>query len=205
MMVGYVRKQRLVDARMVFNRMRKRDEVSWNTMITGYAENGYVKNWMCKRMDMAKELFDGMLCQNTSSWNTMITGYAENGDIDRVRNIAALEFGKQVYGRLVKAKCASCNVLKQRLVDARMVFNRMRERDEVSWNTMITGYAENGYMIDMAKELFDGVICQNISSWNTIITGYAQNGDIDRVRSMLNEMPQRESISWADDCWPRLD
>lgn len=34
MIVGYVRKKRLVDARILFDRMLTRDVVSWNTMVS---------------------------------------------------------------------------------------------------------------------------------------------------------------------------
>ncbi|KAK2997063.1 hypothetical protein RJ639_024836, partial [Escallonia herrerae] len=37
-MPRYLKKRRLVDARQVFDRMPLRDEVSWNTMISGYAQ-----------------------------------------------------------------------------------------------------------------------------------------------------------------------
>ena len=42
LMGEYVRKRKLGDARVLFDRMVKREEVSWNTMISGYTQSGDV-------------------------------------------------------------------------------------------------------------------------------------------------------------------
>jgi len=70
-----------------------------------------------------------------------------------VTTLALLELGRQVHVHALKfdqdlilnnalldmyCKCGS-------LADARAVFNQMRERDVITWSTMIAGLAQNGF------------------------------------------------------------
>lgn len=51
----------------------------------------------------------------------------------------------------------------------------MPERNVVSWNTMIAGYAQIGRMED-ARQLFEKMPKRDVVSWTSVITGYAKNG-----------------------------
>ncbi|XP_042480506.1 pentatricopeptide repeat-containing protein At2g45350, chloroplastic [Macadamia integrifolia] len=81
---------------------------------------------------------------------------------------------------------------------ARHVFDRMTERDSVSWNSMIDGYVKNG-LTDSAAELFDKMPTEdmNLISWNSMIRGYAQSSDgLEMAWVLFNQMPERDLISW---------
>ncbi|CAI0452199.1 unnamed protein product [Linum tenue] len=173
MIAGYVKSKKMELAGELFVAMDCRNTSSWNTMITGYAQSGDIAR--------ARELFDEMPQRDSISWSALIAGYAQNGfseealqlfvEMERVgerlnrssftcalaacSDIAALELGKEVHGRLVKAgyhtgcfvgnsllamycKCGSID-------EARDAFREIAERDVVSWNTMIHGYARHGF------------------------------------------------------------
>ncbi|KAJ8753653.1 hypothetical protein K2173_026329 [Erythroxylum novogranatense] len=173
MIGGYVKYQRMQMARDLFDAMPSRNTSSWNTMITGYAQAGDI--------DRARSMFDSMSERDSISWSAMIAGYAQNGrseealqlfvemerDGERLNrssftcsltacaDIAALELGKQLHGRLVKAgfhtgcfvgnavvamycKCGSID-------EARDAFQEIAHKDVVSWNTIIYGYARHGF------------------------------------------------------------
>ncbi|KAF5957892.1 hypothetical protein HYC85_005117 [Camellia sinensis] len=173
MIAGYSQCKRMDMARELFEAMPRRNVSSWNTMITGYAQNG--------EMAHARNLFDRMLQRDCISWAAIIAGYAHTGlseealhlfvemkrDGEKLNrstftcvlstcaDIAALEFGMQVHGRLVKTgyesgcfvgnallamycKCGSID-------EAYEVFEDIAEKDVVSWNTMIAGYARHGF------------------------------------------------------------
>lgn len=77
-----------------------------------------------------------------------------------------------------------------------MLFDRMPERNVVSWNAMITGYAQNR-RLDEAFDLFERFPEKDVTSWNTMITGFIHNGDLRRAMKLFNEMPQKNVISWS--------
>ncbi|GKV23654.1 hypothetical protein SLEP1_g33358 [Rubroshorea leprosula] len=147
MIAGYVQYKKMDMAREMFETMPCRNVTSWNTMITGYAQAGYGQSGYSEE---ALRLFVEMKrCGerlNRSSFTCALSTCAQ---------IAALELGKQLHGRLVKAgfetgcfvgnalllmycKCGSID-------EACTAFEEIAEKDVVSWNTMIAGYARHGF------------------------------------------------------------
>lgn len=121
--------------------MPERNVVSWNAMIGGYSQIG--KN------EEAVNLFIEMLREGL-----VPTQYTFPCLMSSVANIAALGMGKSFHACAVKfigkiddfvgnslisfyAKCGS-------MEDSILVFNRLYERNIVSWNALICGCAQNG-------------------------------------------------------------
>lgn len=75
-----------------------------------------------------------------------------------------------------------------------MLFDQMPQRDCVSWNTVISGYARIGRM-DQALNLFNAMPQQNVVSSNAVITGFLLNGDVDSAVGLFKAMPERDSAS----------
>ncbi|KAG6578527.1 Pentatricopeptide repeat-containing protein, mitochondrial, partial [Cucurbita argyrosperma subsp. sororia] len=68
------------------------------------------------------------------------------------------------------------------------VFEKMPQRDIVSWNTMIFGCAGGG-MMEVAQALFDSMPHHgDVVSWNSLISGYLQNGDIHKSIAVFLKM-----------------
>ncbi|KAJ6802675.1 pentatricopeptide repeat-containing protein [Iris pallida] len=73
------------------------------------------------------------------------------------------------------------------LDSARRVFDRMPQRDTVSYNAMISGHANNG-RIDIARSLFLQMPVRDAISWNSIISGHLHNGDPDESLYLFSKM-----------------
>ncbi|PWA54078.1 pentatricopeptide repeat (PPR) superfamily protein [Artemisia annua] len=58
---------------------------------------------------------------------------------------------------------------------AHTVFDKMPQRDTVSYNTIVFGYAGFGNM-GMAQMIFDGIPARDVVSWNSLVSVYLQNG-----------------------------
>lgn len=151
MISAYTRVGDLTMARELFDKMPERDVVSWNSMISGYAQNG--------ESAMAIELFKDMIYTGTLKPDevTMVSVISACG------HLGGLEFGnwvvnilkeKQIklgisgYNSLIfmYSKCGSMD-------DAKSVFERMAERDLVSYNTLVAGFAAHGYGREAVKLL----------------------------------------------------
>uniref|UniRef100_A0A803NJI5 Pentatricopeptide repeat-containing protein n=1 Tax=Cannabis sativa TaxID=3483 RepID=A0A803NJI5_CANSA len=138
-----------------FDQMTERDTFSWNTMITGYVH--------VLDMEEASNLFGKMPYPDSLTWNSMISGFAEIGSLKLAMDYfedAPKELGssigyKDCYGRctseqLLITMYSRCGAIKE----ARIIFNEMKQqKDVISWNAMIGGYAAHGVAVD-ALELF---------------------------------------------------
>ncbi|OWM64474.1 pentatricopeptide repeat-containing protein At3g02330, mitochondrial [Punica granatum] len=72
---------------------------------------------------------------------------------------------------------------------ARKVFDGMPQRDTVSWNALVFGYAGHGAM-RAADALFRLMPERDIISWNCLISGFAQNEDCVKSIGVFKEMRQ---------------
>ncbi|KAL5740668.1 hypothetical protein ACOSP7_029550 [Xanthoceras sorbifolium] len=141
MICGFLKKERFEDAVKLFQKMPERNVVSWNAMIGGYSQTGHNEEAVNLFIEMLREGF----LPNHSTFPCAISAAA---------NIAALGMGKSFHACAVKflgklgvyvgnslisfyAKCGS-------MEDSLLVFNKIIERNIVSWNAVICGYAQNG-------------------------------------------------------------
>ncbi|XP_044480983.1 pentatricopeptide repeat-containing protein At3g02330, mitochondrial-like [Mangifera indica] len=105
--------------------------------------------------------------------------------------------GKQAHARMMvsgfKPTIFVTNCLIQMYIrcsnldSAYQVFDKMPERDVVSWNALIFGYATCGEM-GVAKSLFEAMPQRDVVSWNSLISGYLQAGDCVKVIEVFIKM-----------------
>ncbi|THG13104.1 pentatricopeptide repeat-containing protein At5g39350-like [Camellia sinensis] len=128
-------------ARRVFDSMRERSVVSWNTMISGYYQNGCA--------EQALMIFNEMVDIGVEPDNVTVVsvlpacGFLKDLKCGRLVHELVEENGLgsniAVRNALVDmyVKCGS-------MIEARLVFDKMGGRDVVTWTTMINGYILNG-------------------------------------------------------------
>ncbi|GFZ02509.1 mitochondrial editing factor 22 [Actinidia rufa] len=75
----YAKCRVIEDAKQLFDRMPKRDLVTWTVMIGGYAECGNARESLCGILDSAREIFDRMREENVIPWSAMIGAYGYHG------------------------------------------------------------------------------------------------------------------------------
>ncbi|XP_057473368.1 pentatricopeptide repeat-containing protein At2g13600 [Actinidia eriantha] len=156
MVSGYAKAASVGTARLMFGKMTQKNIVSWNALIAGYTQNG----------DNEEALGLFCLLKRESVWPTH---YTFGNLLNACANLADLRLGRQAHAHVFKhgfkfqsrpdsdifvgnslidmyMKCGS-------LEEGSLVFKNMVERDWVSWNAMLVGYAQNGHGI-VALALF---------------------------------------------------
>eukprot|EP01018_Ginkgo_biloba_P030315 Gb_23089 [translate_table: standard] len=135
-------------ARQLFDKMSKRDVVSWNAMIAGYAQNGHANE--------ALTLFHQMRFAEVKPDSVTVVSV-----LPACAHLAALQEGKLIHDYIINCGLESDVSVGNALVDmyakcgslevSRQLFDKMSKRDAISWNAMIAGYVQNGYANDALK------------------------------------------------------
>lgn len=143
----------LQEAQRMFCAMPKRNVVSWNAMIKMYTDLGHVKHALCIFDQMLQEgelpdrvtflcILDACTSQSALILVQRIHLHILCSGIDADEDVATALMN--MYGSFGS------------LDDARRIFDGMPNRDIVTWTSMITIYAENGYGNEVL-ELLDQV------------------------------------------------
>lgn len=208
----------------IFDKMPRRDLVSWNSMITGFANSGLVEE--------ALKLFQRMPQRDMVSWNAMIAGYVHNGLVDD-----AMELYKEMpeqtmfsWTTMIAGYAQTGNISQ-----ALKLFWEMPLRDTVSWNAIIAGLAHNehdeealqlfremqlaglkpdsqtfastlpacaklaalDYGIQIHEEIIRSGFQHDIIAANGLIDMYAKSGSIQKASELFVKMHQRDTVSWS--------
>ncbi|OWM79749.1 hypothetical protein CDL15_Pgr023161 [Punica granatum] len=163
----------------VFDRAPKPTLLSWNVIIKCHVEN--------HRSHDAISLFCELLHEFTPDSFTLpcvIKGCSRLG---------VVEEGKQLHGLAMKIGLGTDKFVQSSLVSmyakchdigsARNVFDEMPEKDLVSWNSLIDGYARCGE-VDLALEMD----MRDLITWNSMIAGYDLNGKFKDAVDVFSEM-----------------
>ncbi|KAI4332349.1 hypothetical protein L6164_017266 [Bauhinia variegata] len=148
----------LVDAQKLFDEMLKRDLFSWVTMISAYAEEGY--------LDEALRLFSQMLALGIRPSPAIFSSL-----VGAFQDPSMLNIGKQIHSYLIRIGLAD-NVSIETLVSnmyvkcgwldgAEVVTNKMTRKNAVACTGLMVGYTQAGRpgdaLVLFAKMISEGV------------------------------------------------
>ncbi|XP_057980463.1 pentatricopeptide repeat-containing protein At2g03880, mitochondrial [Malania oleifera] len=184
----YAKHRNLGSAIKVFNQMKVRDVISWTSLVTGHAHNGFHEE--------AIKLFSNMriagIFPDQFVFASVLSTCAE---------LTVLEFGQQVHGNFIKfglgpslsvdnslitmyAKCGS-------IEDADRVFNTMQLRNVVTWTALIVGYAQNGKGKD-SIQFYDQMIASGMRpdfiTFIGLLFACSHAGLVENGRTYFNSM-----------------
>lgn len=171
-------------ARKVFDESPVRDLVSWNSLINGYVKGGKVKD--------ALKLFQEMQGAGVEPDEVTMIGV--------VSSCAALEdldLGRKFHQYIEESGLLMTVPLANVLMDmylkcrdferAQRIFNSMEKKTDVSWTTMIVGYARAGYL-DVARKLLEKMPEKDVVPWNALIGGYVHANCGKEALALFHEM-----------------
>nr|AYM00787.1 pentatricopeptide repeat protein [Salvia miltiorrhiza] len=150
MVIAIAKSGDLVAARKLFSEMPERDVISWTSIITGYAQ----ANQHDDAISLFKEMMVAKVMPDRITVATVLSSCARLG---------RLEMGRAVHDYVINERVESDIYVENALIDmyckcgsveeALKVFDEMKEKDSVSWSSVITGLAVNGNS-GRALELF---------------------------------------------------
>lgn len=145
----YVKCNSLRDAQTIFDRLPKRDVMTWNVMIAGYCQHGFGQEAMKLYRQMDEDV---TIRPSTITYSSILKLCGSQGDLQEGKRVHAqvLESGVEadVYvGSALVDMYAKCGCLE----DAQRVLDRNCTTDVVVWNAMVSGFAKQGLSQDTIR------------------------------------------------------
>ncbi|KAI4306051.1 hypothetical protein L6164_029363 [Bauhinia variegata] len=168
----------LWNAQKVFDDMKVRDLVSWNSIIAAYEQN----NDPITALGFFKDM---QLIGIQSDLLTVVSLASIFGQLSNKKN------SRSIHGFVMRHEWLDKDVvignslvnMYAKLGDmdcARIVFEQLPVKDIISWNTLITGYAQNGLACEAIDAYNMMTRCSNIipnqGTWVSILPAYSHVG-----------------------------
>ncbi|XP_029128381.1 pentatricopeptide repeat-containing protein At4g13650 [Cajanus cajan] len=186
----YARGGKVREAYFAFDKIFAKDNISWNSLISGFAQSGHCEE--------ALSLFSQM-----NKAGLEINSFTFGSAVSAASNVANVKQGKQIHAMIIKtgydsetevsnvlitlyAKCGSID-------DAKRQFSEMPEKNEVSWNAMLTGYSQHGHGFE-ALSLFEEMkqldILPNHVTFVGVLSACSHVGLVDEGISYFQSMSE---------------
>ncbi|GMH01154.1 hypothetical protein Nepgr_002993 [Nepenthes gracilis] len=142
------------DAQFVFDEMPVKTTVGWNTIIAGYALHGYSE----EALRLYYEMQDSGVKMDHFTFSIIVRICARLGSLEHAKQAHA-GVVRHGFGLDIVANTALVDLYSKwgRIEDARNVFDRMSNKNIISWNALIAGYGNHGRGVE-AVELFDKML-----------------------------------------------
>ncbi|KVI09419.1 putative pentatricopeptide repeat-containing protein At3g25970 [Cynara cardunculus var. scolymus] len=125
----------------IFENLEFKDQVSWNSMLTGFSQHGFSEN--------ALKLFQIM-----QSGNVGMDYYAFSAVLRSCADMATLQLGQQIHALAIRSGFESNEFVTSSLVvmyskcgiiaDAARSFETSHKLNSVTWNSIMFAYAQDG-------------------------------------------------------------
>uniref|UniRef100_A0ACD5VM12 Uncharacterized protein n=1 Tax=Avena sativa TaxID=4498 RepID=A0ACD5VM12_AVESA len=196
----YVKCGCMPDALKAFQGMPVRNAKSWNTLIDGFVQTGKHKEALRMFEDMS---FDGVI-PDVITLVSMLSSCAQLGDLQKGR----------YFHNYIKDRGIRCDIILQNslinmyakcgdMAAAEMVFERMAQRDIVSWTAMVCGYVK-GLQFRTAFNLFEEMKVKDVVASEmalvSLLSACSQLGVLDKgeeIHSYIEEKSVKKDV-WLE-------
>ncbi|KAI3922935.1 hypothetical protein MKW98_007066 [Papaver atlanticum] len=201
----------------VFECIKDYDVGCWNTMIEGYALNGY----SYEALQLLSLMNNKGMVMDQLTFISAIKGCSSLGD---------LNFGRQIHAMIIQSEAKLSSSVTNSLVDmyfkvgekvsASKVFRQMHEKDVASWNTMLSEFAHDGdaMVVDLFTRMltFCGLLVDLSLGFqfyclayhlgftdepivaNSLINLFSKCGKPDIANSIFIGIPRQSITSWNE-------
>ncbi|XP_059668701.1 pentatricopeptide repeat-containing protein At2g33760-like [Cornus florida] len=191
----YARCRVIEDARQLFDKMQKRDLVSWTVMIGACAE--------CGNASESFVIFDRMRQEGVAldkvAMVTVVNACAKLGTMHNARLVHDYIWRNKfsldvILGTAMidmYAKCGSVD-------SAREIFDRMKERNVISWSAMIAAYGYHGQgreALDLFPMMLRSGVLPNRITFVSLLNACSHAGLVKEGLQFFNSMWEDYSVS----------
>ncbi|KAF8406731.1 hypothetical protein HHK36_008823 [Tetracentron sinense] len=183
------------NARAYFNKMPERNVITWNSMLASYIQHGYWEEGL--------KLYTLMLREGVKAdWITFATLFGACADL------AMLRIGNQIIAQTAKIGLSSDVSVLNSIVtmysrcgwieEAREVFDLIVDKDLISWNAMMAGYAQNGQgkkVIEIFENMLKMGCTPDHISFVAVLSGCSHSGLVPEGKHYFNSMTRDHDIS----------
>ncbi|KAL6990744.1 hypothetical protein U1Q18_008866 [Sarracenia purpurea var. burkii] len=173
---------------VVFDKMEKKDVISWNAIVAGYAQNGN----LCKSLYLFNEMRTSLQRPDSITVVSLLQACAA---------IGALHQGKWIHNFIIRSRLGPCILIDTALVDmyskcgdldtARKIFDMMSQYDLISWSTIIAGCGSHGKG-EIALEMYSKFLLTGIEPnhviFLSVLSACSHNGLVDQGLNVFYAM-----------------
>nr|AEB39778.1 pentatricopeptide repeat protein 77 [Funaria hygrometrica] len=188
----YIRCGSLQDAYEVFHSLRHRNVMSWTAMIGGFADQGEDR----KAFELFWQMQNDGFKPVKSTFSSILKACMSSACLDEGKKVIAhilnsgYELDTGVGNALISAYSKSGS-----MTDARKVFDKMPNRDIMSWNKMIAGYAQNGLggtALQFAYQMQEQGVVLNKFSFVSILNACSSFSALEEGKRVHAEIVKRK-------------
>lgn len=178
------------NARMMFDEMPERNLVTWNTMLSVYAQHGHGKqafelfNLMLQKGETLNKITFISMLSVCASEEALIEGNWMHDQVVRHGYHKDVVVGNAIINMYSK-----CGHVEQ----ARNNFERLAGRTVVSWSSMIAAYAHHGHgkeVLPMLQRMKREGVLPNLVTFKVILSACSHAGLVDDAHACLKSMSE---------------
>ncbi|OVA15670.1 Pentatricopeptide repeat [Macleaya cordata] len=179
----------------VFERMPTKDVISWNTLMTGYAQNGLASE--------AIDVFHKMkgcegIVPDQGTLVSILPAFSHVGSLQQGMRIHGHSIKVGLYMDIFVGTClidmyAKCG----KLDDAMLLFDQVPRRSSVPWNAIISGHGIHGYgeiALKIFGEMQDEGVKPDHVTFVSVLSACSHAGLVDQGQSCFQLMQQGYGI-----------
>lgn len=190
----YAKMDRMEDARKAFEVLFEKNLVSLNTLVHGYTRN----LGSDEAFGVFNEIENASIGADAFTFASLLSGAASIGAVGK---------GEQIHARLLKVGFASnlcvCNALISmytrcgNIEAGFQVFSEMKDRNVISWTSIITGFAKHGFArkaLDLFEQMLGFGVEPNEVTYVAVLSACSHAGLVDEGWKHFNSMLKEHGI-----------
>ncbi|KAF5208308.1 Pentatricopeptide repeat-containing protein [Thalictrum thalictroides] len=193
LIIFYTQCKHIQDARKLFDQIPETNMGRWIVLIGAYSRQGFYQETI--------ELFVGMQREGLKPNKFILPS-----SLRACANLSDGKTGEKIHGIVLRSLLDVDTFVDSALVDmyskcgkidkAKLVFDRMVDKDVVAWNSMVSGYVQQGCVreaLGLVEEMKLVGLKPNLVTWNALVAGFSQAGS-DAMALKLFQMMQDNGI-----------